>query len=134
MSENFTSSYTYKSSENVEEFFKLFGATDDTLAEWCKYQPNFEISKQGDKWTIKTIMADHTDEINFELGKQFDETLPDGIKVKTTIVKGEGRQLIQTQTDGKIEVKIVRDFNGPEAVNTATVGSVQAKWFYTKNA
>ncbi|XP_054158643.1 fatty acid-binding protein-like [Oppia nitens] len=134
MSENFTRSYTYKSSEYVEEFLKAIGVPDDEIVQWSKVKPNGEISKQGDKWTIKTIMADKTYEINFELGKEFDETQPDGTKVKTTIVKGEDKQLIQTQTNGKIEVKTVRDFNGPEVVTTATVGSVKAKWVYTKNA
>ncbi|XP_054158686.1 fatty acid-binding protein-like [Oppia nitens] len=97
-------------------------------------KPLLMVSKQDYKWTIKTYLADRTHEIQFELGKQFQVNRPNGTIVKSTIVSGTGRQLIQTQIDGSMEMTIVRDFNGPDLVTTATVGdTVQAKWFYTEN-
>ncbi|XP_054158668.1 fatty acid-binding protein-like [Oppia nitens] len=133
MAENFTKTYTFKSSENVDAFLKELGVPDDKIAQYQSAKPNLEISKQGDNYTIKTVMPDRTHEISFELGKEFEEKRPNGTTVKSTVVKGEGRQLIQTQKDGDKVITIVRDGNGPELITTATIGSIQAKWVYTKD-
>ena len=47
-----------------------------------KLKPSQEISVADGEWCIKTVSTFKTSELKFRLGQQFDETTPDGRKVK----------------------------------------------------
>ncbi|XP_054158672.1 fatty acid-binding protein-like [Oppia nitens] len=132
---DFNKTYTYKSSDNVLGFLKARGVPDDLAAQYAAAKPTLELSKKGDQYTIKRVFADgRSHEVSFELGKEFDETRPNGTTIKSVVVAGEGKQLIQTQKGDK-EVKIVYDFNGDDVVSTATITGegVSAKWVFSRN-
>ena len=48
--------------------------------------PTVEFSVEGDVITMKTITTFKTDEVQFELGKEFPEKRLDGVMVQTTAV------------------------------------------------
>ncbi|XP_054158694.1 fatty acid-binding protein-like [Oppia nitens] len=127
---DFTGKFKLTSSDNFDEFLKELGV-NFVLRNLAKTStPVVEISKDGDTYSLKTLTAIKNSEIKFELGKEFEEARMDGKNIKTVVV-ADGNKLIQTQYGDK-EVKIVREFTGPELVVTATVGSVSSVRKYAR--
>ena len=56
-----------------------------------------QVKKEGEKWTITTSTMLKSMTLEFELGKEFDESTPDGRAVTSKVVQ-EGDKLICTQT------------------------------------
>ena len=75
--------------------------------------PTMEITESGGKWKVVTKTTLKSTEINFEVGKPFEETTADGRKCTTTVTI-EGNTMITDQkaTDaGKKSVKVIREFS-----------------------
>ena len=49
-------------------------------------KPNIDISVDGDRWSIKSVTTFFTSETSFELGKEFEDTTPDGRKVMVSVM------------------------------------------------
>jgi len=127
---DFIGKFKLTSSDNFDEFLKELGA-NFVLRNLAKTStPVFEVSKDGEQFTMKTTTTLKTSEIKFELGKEFEENRLDGKKVKTVVV-ADGNKLVQTQYGDK-EVKIVREFNGDELKVTSTVGDVTSVRVYNR--
>jgi len=127
---DFTGKYKLTESDNFDKFLQELGV-NFVLRNLAKTStPVVEITKDGDKYSLKTMTAIKNSEIKFELGKEFEEARMDGKNVKTVVV-ADGNKLIQTQYGDK-EVKIVREFTGPELVVTASVGAVTSVRKYAK--
>jgi fatty acid-binding protein 3 len=47
----------------------------------------FQVSEADGKWTIQTATTLKTMELTFELGKEFEETTPDGRQVKALVTQ-----------------------------------------------
>jgi len=45
------------------------------------------VKEEGGVWTIKTSTTLKSIELKFELGKEFDETTPDGREVKSLVIQ-----------------------------------------------
>jgi len=127
---DFTGKFKLSSSDNFDEFLKELGV-NFVLRNLAKTStPVVEITKNGDSYSLKTVTAIKKSEINFELGKEFEEARMDGKNVKTVVV-ADGNKLVQTQYGDK-EVKIVREFNGDELKVTASVGPVVSVRVYNR--
>lgn len=85
-------------------------------------QPTVELKKDGDKYTLITESTFKTQQISFELGKEFEEETLDGRKVQSTITL-EGDKLIHKQ-GGEPASEIIREFGEKEMVATMTIGTV----------
>merc|ERR1712189_101656 len=74
--------------------------------------PSMTISKSGDKWSMVTATSLKKVELNFELGKPFDETTTDGREVTTTVTMEGDNKLITVQEPKKAgsKVEVVRTF------------------------
>lgn len=62
-------------------------------------------------------------ELKFELGKEFEETTPDGRKVKSLVTQ-EDNKFVTIQTalkEGVPSTKSVREFKGDEVVQTIEI-------------
>jgi len=62
-------------------------------------------------------------ELKFEVGKEFEETTPDGRDVKAVVTQ-EGNKFISVQTAKKEDQKstrVVREFNDNEVIQTMEV-------------
>ena len=81
------------------------------------------MSEKDGVWTIKTSTTLKTMELKFEVGKEFEETTPDGRDVKAVVTQ-EGNKFISVQTakkDDQKSTRVVREFNDNEVVQTMEV-------------
>jgi fatty acid-binding protein 3 len=81
------------------------------------------VSEKDGVWTIKTSTTLKTMELKFEVGKEFEETTPDGRDVKAVVTQ-EGNKFISVQTAKKEDQKstrVVREFNDNEVIQTMEV-------------
>lgn len=121
---DFTGKYRMTKSENFDKFLEELGVgfLQRTLANRAK--PDYEITKNGDYYTLKTISQFKTSEITFKFGEQFEENRLDGERVKSTIVQ-KGNKWVQNQvSDNNKVVKVVREFNGDSITVTGVVNNV----------
>ncbi|CAG2171170.1 unnamed protein product [Oppiella nova] len=127
---DFTGKYKQISSDNFGALLKEMGATDDIINRVANQTQELEITKNGNVFTYKSVTPERTHEFSFELGKEFDESRPDGKTVKSIVVS-DGNKWVQT-TKGEKELKVVRELQGNDLRTTATVGSVVAVRVYTR--
>ncbi|CAG2170178.1 unnamed protein product [Oppiella nova] len=127
---DFSGTYKLVSHDNFEALLRELGASEEIIAKLNQNTSDLEITQNGSAYTIKNVSPNHTREISFELGKEFDETRADGSTVKSTVTL-DGNKLIQIQK-GEKELKIVRELDSNELKITATAGSVEAHGVYAK--
>lgn len=84
--------------------------------------PTVSLEKNGNKYKLTTSSTFKTSVIEFELGKEFDETTLDDREVKS-ICTLEGNTLIHKQ-GGSNPSTITREFTATEMVAVMTVGNV----------
>lgn len=98
--------------------------------------PELEITKDGDKYHVKTKTALKNTEFTFTPGVEFDETRQDDVKVRS-LIKAEGEnKWVQTQSpvegDKDKVVTIVRQFDQSGVSVTATVAGVTSERYYAR--
>lgn len=75
------------------------------------FSPVIEMAKDDNgNFVVKAQTWAKTLESRFQLGEEFEEDRFDGKRCKSTIVQQGGNTFIQTQRDGNIEVKYIREF------------------------
>lgn len=84
--------------------------------------PTVSLEKNGDKYKLTTSSTFKTSVIEFELGKEFDETTLDDREVKS-VVTLDGNKLIHKQGGSKPST-ITRTFTEKEMVAVMIVGTV----------
>lgn len=84
--------------------------------------PTVSLEKNGNKYKLTTSSTFKTSVIEFELGKEFDETTLDDREVKSVCTL-EGNKLIHKQ-GGSNPSTITREFTETEMVAVMTVGDV----------
>merc|ERR1711972_282082 len=97
--------------------------------------PTMTITKSGDKWTIVTATTLMKVEINFEMGKPFDETTADGRDVTTTVTMEGDNKLITIQEPKKAggkRVEVTRTFSDDGIAVVFRVGDVVSEQFYKR--
>ncbi|RZF35185.1 hypothetical protein LSTR_LSTR012623 [Laodelphax striatellus] len=122
--------FKLSSSEKFDEYMHALGVGLLTRKMGNAVSPVIELTKNGDEFTLTSNSTFKNTAITFQLNKEFDETTPDGRKVKSLITQ-EGNKLIQVQKgeDSK-ETKIIREFKPDEVVMTLTVDDIVCKRVY----
>merc|ERR1712168_432300 len=113
-------SYERESAEGYEEFLKELDVSWPLRKAATASTPVFTVSKAGDEGTFKTSTMLKSMELKFTLGKEFEETTPDGREV-SAIVTQEGDKFISVQTAKKAEqksTKVTREFFDDKCVQT----------------
>ncbi|CAG2170177.1 unnamed protein product [Oppiella nova] len=100
---DFSGRFKLTSSDNFDALLKELGVSDDVVNQLKGTTQEYEITKDGDVFTQKSITGDKVHETKFELGKEFNEIRQDGKTVQSQVV-ADGNRLIQTQK-GDREVK-----------------------------
>ena len=121
--ENAIGKFERISADNYEEFLKAVGVNLLLRKAATASNPTMEVSKENETWTITTSTMLKSIPLKFKLGKQFDETTPDGREV-SSIVTQEGNKFVCIQTakrEGQLSTKSVRDFTADECVTTVEV-------------
>ncbi|RUS73858.1 hypothetical protein EGW08_018380, partial [Elysia chlorotica] len=108
--------WALEKSENFDEYMKALGVSYPWRVIGNAAKPKQDISVSAGHWTIATSTPATKVLIKFDLNKQFDETTPDGRKVKS-ISTVEGNKLI-THQKGAVDSVITRDFGKNSFVMT----------------
>lgn len=75
------------------------------------FSPVIEMRKdENGNFVVKAQTWAKTLESRFTLGEEFEEDRFDGKRCRSTIVQQGSNTFVQTQKDGKIEVKYIREF------------------------
>merc|ERR1712071_350320 len=82
--EAFKGKYERTSADKYDELLKEL-EVNFLLRKATVSTPVMEVSEDGGVWTIKTSTTLKTMELKFEVGKEFDETTPDGRDVSALV-------------------------------------------------
>merc|ERR1712121_486533 len=97
--------------------------------------PTMTITKSGDKWSIVTATTLKKVEINFEMGKPFDETTADGRDVTTTVTMEGDNKLVTAQVPKKAggkKVDVTRTFTDDGIAVVMKCGDVVSDQYYKR--
>ncbi|XP_055326342.1 fatty acid-binding protein, muscle-like [Sitodiplosis mosellana] len=115
--------YKNYESENFEEYMKELGVGYWTRLAGNRVSPTVELKKLPDgKYQLLTKSTFKDSTIEFELGKEFDETTLDGRDVKSVITL-DGNKLTH-EMSGDPPSTIIREFGDKEMNATMTVKNV----------
>ncbi|CAG2103404.1 unnamed protein product [Medioppia subpectinata] len=118
---DFSGNYKLTSFDNWEALLRELGASEEVIAKLNSNTSDLTITQNGTTFTLKNVSPNHTREVTFELGKEFDETRADGSVVKS-VVTADDNKLIQIQKGDK-ELTIIRELVGNELKVSATAGA-----------
>lgn len=129
---DFTGRYRLTKSENFDKYLEQLGVGifQRTIAN--KASSEYEIVKDGEKYTLRTISPFSTSEISFALdGKEFDERRMDGTTVRSSVVR-KGRKWVHTQRNGDQVVNIVREWKNGTIFVSSVLNDVAFLRIYKK--
>ncbi|KAJ6635421.1 Fatty acid-binding protein, heart [Pseudolycoriella hygida] len=115
-------SYENYESHNFNEYMIELGVGFFTRQIGNALTPTVSLEKNGNIYKLTTSSTFKTQVLEFELGKEFDETTLDDRQVKS-ICTMEGNTLIQQQGGAKPGT-ITREFSATEMIATMKVGNV----------
>ncbi|XP_014363084.2 fatty acid-binding protein 2 [Papilio machaon] len=95
--------YSHDRDENYESYIDTLGLPADKAANLKNYKPQQKLEKNGDTYTLTSVSAVGNRVATFKVGEEFDETVAEGHKAKTTFTL-DGNTLTQTQkfADGNV--------------------------------
>jgi len=120
---SFVGKYERVSAEKYDEFLTALNVGFLLRKAATFSTPVMSVSEEDGKWTIETATTLKTMVLTFELGKEFEETTPDGREVRALVTQ-DGNKFISVQTalkEGQASTKVVREFKGDEVVQTMEV-------------
>ncbi|KHN75186.1 Fatty acid-binding -like protein 5 [Toxocara canis] len=94
--DKFVGKWTFVDSENFDAYMKQCGVGLITRKMAVTLKPTLTITCEGGKWKIVSESTFKTIILEFELGKEFEETTGDGRKLMSLMTM-EGDKLIQVQ-------------------------------------
>jgi len=121
-----TGSFTQVSAEGYEDVLKALNVGFMLRKAATASTPVMTITEAGGKWNMITKTTMKSAELNFELGKEFDEETTDGRKCKTTVTV-EGNKMITNQRAtkaGEKDVLVIREFDDDGINYSITVDGV----------
>ncbi|GAB6024807.1 hypothetical protein CHUAL_009927 [Chamberlinius hualienensis] len=126
----FNGKYRLQSSDNFENYMRAIGVPEQLIQAGADSNAETTIQEVNGSYVITLSASGRTITLTFQLGTEFEETTPHGVKVKTVVTK-EGNKLIQKQT-GPIESVIIREINGDLLTVNLKVGSVISTRTYAR--
>jgi hypothetical protein len=96
MAQEFAGKWDFESSDNFDEYMKAAGVGMLTRKMASALKPQIIIEVNGDHWVMQSNSTFKNISIEFDLGKEFEETTGDGRKCLTTFTL-EGNKLHQVQ-------------------------------------
>lgn len=117
------------STENFDEYMKALGVDAVRRLASIIWFPVFELTCDGDVWTMSNKFLFKSSQVKFKLGEEFDEErTDDGVPVKSVITI-EGNKMTHTMK-GEPESTVVLEFSDSEMIAVATVKEVTCKRTY----
>ncbi|KAK9434905.1 Calycin [Metarhizium brunneum] len=129
--DKFYGSWTQESCDNVDAFLCAL-KIGFLLRTAAKTQtPTVEFSAEGDVITFKTMTTFKTDQVQFELGKEFAEKRLDGVMVQTTAVLQDDALVFHKEGDKPYTVTFFLE--GDKLKVKYVIGNVVATRTLNKN-
>jgi len=117
-----------------DSYLTAVGVSDAHREAGAMVRPSIEISEAGGKYTLKTLSELKNMEINFEIGKEFDETTADNRVCKTVFTKEGSNKLVQVQQGDGIKSQTVRVFTADGMTATFSAAGITAERKYKRVA
>ncbi|XP_031617426.1 probable fatty acid-binding protein [Contarinia nasturtii] len=115
--------YRYHESYNFDEYLKVLGVGDVLRRNYTQIIPYIELKKgDGNKYKLITTPPFRKAEIEFELGKEFDDETLDGRTVKS--VMSLANDILLQKQGGEPSSNIVRAFGDKEMYETMFLNDV----------
>jgi len=121
--DKFLGKFQLTKSENFDEYMKKIGVGFALRQIGKSATPVITMTQNGDEYNITSATTFKTVELKFKLGVEFEETTPDGRKVKTTITMENGK-LVQRQKAikaGDKESEIIREIDEQDELVTTLI-------------
>ena len=93
----FVGRYVSATSENFEEYMKECGVGLITRKAAANLKVTLEIKVEGNKWVCNQFSTFKNTTLEFVVGEEFEETTPDGRKLKTTVTVTPDGKVVQHQ-------------------------------------
>ncbi|XP_075983722.1 fatty acid-binding protein-like [Anticarsia gemmatalis] len=91
--------YKLKSSDNFEGYLGAIGVGMLMRKAASALSPVCELTRDGDRYTLSMLSPMKNFIVTFKFDEEFDETRPDGTKVKSTISMDKDNNLVHTQVE-----------------------------------
>ncbi|XP_051494197.1 fatty acid-binding protein, liver-like [Apus apus] len=115
----FNGTWQVYAQENVEEFMKALGFSDDVIKVGKDVKPIVEIQQKGDNFVVTSKTPKKSVTNSFTLGKEADITTMDGRKLKCTVNMVNGKLVCKSE-----KFSHEQEVKGSEMVETMTFGGV----------
>jgi len=128
-------SYLRIEEKDYDKFLAALGVGYITRKAATASTPTMTITKSGDKWSMVTATTLKKVELNFELGKPFDETTADGRDVTTTVSMEGDNKLMTLQVPKKAggkTVEVTRTFTDDGCAVVMKCGDVVSEQFFKR--
>ncbi|XP_006753649.1 PREDICTED: fatty acid-binding protein, heart-like [Myotis davidii] len=133
MVDAFAGTWKLVDSKNFDEYMKSIGVDFATRQVAIMIKPTTIFEINGDMITLKTQSTFKNTEISFKLGEEFDETMADDRKVKSTVTL-DGGKLVHVQKWNGQETKLVWELVDGKLILMLTHGNVVSTRTYKKEA
>lgn len=131
--QEFFGKYKLATSDNFDAFLKEIGVgmMKRKLAQTSSPTVEFLKDENGN-YIFKSYTPIKNSETRFKLGEEFEEDRLDGKKCKSVIEFSDGNRFTQTQRDGSMEIKYIREFTGDEINVTSIANDVKCFRVYKR--
>ncbi|KFU91864.1 Fatty acid-binding protein, liver [Chaetura pelagica] len=116
---SFNGTWQVYDQNNVEEFMKALGFSDDVIKVGKDVKPVIEIQQKGDNFVVTSKTPKKSVTNSFTLGKEADITTMDGRKLKCTVNMVNGKLVCKSE-----KFSHEQEVKGSEMVETMTFGGV----------
>ena len=136
MAQEFVGKWDFESSENFDEYMKAAGVGLITRKVANNLKPQIVIKVDGDHWRMESNSTFKNLAVEFDLGKEFEETTGDGRKVMSTFTLDGGKlhQVQKATKSGEKDSTFDRYIVGGKLNIDMECDGVKAKRVYTKAA
>uniref|UniRef100_A0A914Y6P9 Cytosolic fatty-acid binding proteins domain-containing protein n=1 Tax=Panagrolaimus superbus TaxID=310955 RepID=A0A914Y6P9_9BILA len=136
MAQEFAGNWNFESSDNFDEYLKAVGVGLITRKVAANLKPQIVIKVDGDHWRLESNSTFKNIVVEFDLGKEFEETTGDGRKVMSTFTLENGKlhQVQKATKSGEKDSTFDRYLEGGKLVIDMEADGVKAKRVYTRAA
>jgi hypothetical protein len=136
MAQEFVGKWDFESSDNFDEYMKAAGVGLITRKVANNLKPQIVIKVDGDHWRMESNSTFKNLAVEFDLGKEFEETTGDGRKVMSTFTLQGGKlhQVQKATKSGENDSTFDRYIEDGKLIIDMECNGVKAKRVYTKSA
>ncbi|CAI4226782.1 unnamed protein product [Auanema sp. JU1783] len=131
---NFAGRWKLDKSDKFDEYMAEVGVGLLTRKAAATLKPTLVIKIDGDHWSCNQESTFKNTTLEFNIGEEFDETTPDGRKMKSKVELVNGKLIHQQKAikSGEKDSSIERWLEGDRLITTLTSGNVVCRREYVR--